>query len=69
MIMTMCLYRTGTMAGKGSELGKTFEEIKQIYDGVHKKTVCGYVLIRVMSMMPDMTWSVIMTVFLQNLMK
>ena len=23
--------------GKGSELGKTFEEIKQIYDGVHKK--------------------------------
>lgn len=58
-----------TMAGKGSELGKTFEEIKQIYDGVHKKTVCGYVLIRVMSMMPDMTWSVIMTVFLQNLMK
>ena len=26
-----------TMAGKGSELGKTFEEIKQIYDGVHKK--------------------------------
>lgn len=25
------------MAGKGSELGKTFEEIKQIYDGVHKK--------------------------------
>ena len=26
-----------TMAGKGSELGKTFEELKQIYDGVHKK--------------------------------
>lgn len=26
-----------TMAGKGSEIGKTFEEIKAIYDGVHKK--------------------------------
>lgn len=26
-----------TMAGKGSEVGRTFEELKQIYDGVHKK--------------------------------
>lgn len=26
-----------TMAGKGSEIGRTFEEIKAIYDGVHKK--------------------------------
>lgn len=26
-----------TMAGKGSELGKTFEELQMIYDGVHKK--------------------------------
>lgn len=26
-----------TMAGKGSELGRTFEELKRIYDGVHKK--------------------------------
>ena len=26
-----------TMAGKGSELGATFEEIKAIYEGVHKK--------------------------------
>ncbi len=26
-----------TMAGKGSELGKTFEELRKIYDGVHKK--------------------------------
>ncbi|MDE6405171.1 MAG: deoxyribonuclease IV [Lachnospiraceae bacterium] len=26
-----------TMAGKGSELGATFEELKRIYDGVHKK--------------------------------
>lgn len=26
-----------TMAGKGSEIGKTFEEIKAIYDGVNKK--------------------------------
>ena len=26
-----------TMAGKGSELGATFEELKMIYDGVHKK--------------------------------
>lgn len=26
-----------TMAGKGSEIGRSFEEIKMIYDGVHKK--------------------------------
>lgn len=26
-----------TMAGKGSELGGTFEELKKIYEGVHKK--------------------------------
>lgn len=26
-----------TMAGKGSELGRTFEELKAIYEGVHKK--------------------------------
>lgn len=26
-----------TMAGKGSEIGRTFEEIKEIYDGVNKK--------------------------------
>ena len=25
-----------TMAGKGSELGRTFEELRMIYDGVHK---------------------------------
>ena len=26
-----------TIAGKGSEIGRTFEELKMIYDGVHKK--------------------------------
>lgn len=26
-----------TMAGKGSEIGRTFEELKMIYDGVYKK--------------------------------
>ena len=26
-----------TMAGKGSGIGRTFEELKMIYDGVHKK--------------------------------
>ena len=26
-----------TMAGKGSELGRSFEELRAIYDGVHKK--------------------------------
>ena len=25
-----------TMAGKGGEIGKTFEELRMIYDGVHK---------------------------------
>ena len=33
----MCLLRLETMAGKGSEIGRTFEEIRAIYDGVHKK--------------------------------
>ena len=31
------LLRLETMAGKGSEIGRTFEEIKAIYDGVNKK--------------------------------
>jgi deoxyribonuclease-4 len=26
-----------TMAGKGSEIGRTFEELREIYDGVHKR--------------------------------
>lgn len=26
-----------TMAGKGSEIGRTFEELQQIYQGIHKK--------------------------------
>jgi len=36
--LTICLE---TMAGKGSELGKTFEEIKQIIDGVDLKDKIG----------------------------
>lgn len=31
------MYCTGNHGGKGSELGKTFEELKMIYDGVRKK--------------------------------
>lgn len=34
---TDCLIALETMAGKGSELGKTFEELAAIYDGVTKK--------------------------------
>lgn len=34
---TDCLIALETMAGKGSELGRTFEELAQIYDGVTKK--------------------------------
>ena len=33
-----------TMAGKGSELGKTFEELKQIIDGIKKKDRIGVCL-------------------------
>ena len=33
-----CVYiALETMAGKGSEVGRTFEELEQIYDGVHKR--------------------------------
>ena len=34
---TDCCIALETMAGKGSEIGRTFEELKMIYDGVHKK--------------------------------
>lgn len=34
---TDCLVALETMAGKGSEIGRTFEELAQIYDGVNKK--------------------------------
>lgn len=33
-----------TMAGKGTEIGRTFHEIKQIIDGVHKKSQIGVCL-------------------------
>lgn len=33
-----------TMAGKGGELGSTFEELKEIIDGVHKKDNIGICL-------------------------
>lgn len=33
-----------TMAGKGTECGRTFEELKQIYDGVNHKESIGYCL-------------------------
>lgn len=34
---TQCLVALETMAGKGSEIGRNFEELAQIYDGVVKK--------------------------------
>lgn len=34
---TDCLVALETMAGKGSEIGRTFEELARIYDGVEKK--------------------------------
>lgn len=40
---TPCLIALETMAGKGSEIGRTFEELAAIYDGVHcsdKLRVC-----------------------------
>lgn len=33
-----------TMAGKGTEIGRTFEEIRKIIDGVHKKEQLGVCL-------------------------
>lgn len=35
------------MAGKGSEIGSSLEELKQIYDGVRHKDRVGYVWIHV----------------------
>ena len=32
-----CVIALETMAGKGSELGRTFSQLKQIYDGVEKR--------------------------------
>lgn len=40
-----------TMAGKGSEIGRTFEELKAIYDGVDKKDRLRVCLIHAMLMM------------------
>lgn len=40
---TKCMVALETMAGKGSEIGRTFEELAQIYDGVYcsdKLRVC-----------------------------
>lgn len=34
---TSCMVALETMAGKGSEIGRSFEELARIYDGVHKK--------------------------------
>lgn len=36
---TQCMICLETMAGKGSECGKTFEEIKQIIDGCHSNRI------------------------------
>lgn len=33
-----------TMAGKGTEIGRTFEELKAIYDGIDKKESIGFCL-------------------------
>ncbi|MFQ9985469.1 MAG: deoxyribonuclease IV [Lachnospiraceae bacterium] len=33
---TDCFIALETMAGKGSEIGRTFEELARIYDGVHR---------------------------------
>lgn len=37
MVLDEVFIALETMAGKGSEIGRTFEEIKAIYDGVNKK--------------------------------
>jgi Endonuclease IV (EC 3.1.21.-) len=40
-----------TMSGKGTEIGRTFEELKQIIDGIKLKEKVGFVWIPVMFMM------------------
>lgn len=49
-----------TMAGKGSEIGRTFEELKAYMTEWIRKTDSGYVLIHATSMMQDMILSIIM---------
>ena len=43
------------MAGKGTEVGRSFEEIAQIIDGVTHNDAYQFVLIRATLMMPDIT--------------
>lgn len=43
-----------TMAGKGSEIGRSFEELRAIIDRVELMIIWGYALIRVMFTMRDM---------------
>ena len=58
-----------TMAGKGSEIGRTFEELKMIYDGVHKKDRLRVCFDTCHVNDADTTLSMIMTVFSRNLMR
>lgn len=51
-----------TMAGKGSEIGRSFEELARIYGwDVFTMTSCVSALIRVTRTMPDMMWQMIST--------
>ena len=45
-----------TMAGKGSELGWNFEQLRSIREGVTKKERIAFVWIPVISMMPAIRW-------------
>ncbi|MGM9834188.1 MAG: deoxyribonuclease IV [Bacilli bacterium] len=38
---TKCMILLETMAGKGSEVGRTIEEIKEIIDGINEKNMIG----------------------------
>ena len=58
-----------TMAGKGSEVGRTFEELKAIYDGVDKKDRLRVCFDTCRLMMQDMILSIIMIKYFENLIR
>ena len=56
---TDCCIALETMAGKGSEIGRTFEELAAIYDGVMHNDKPGSALIPVTPVTADMISSII----------
>ena len=58
-----------TMAGKGTEIGRSFEELRAIIDKVELDDKVGVCLDTAMLMMPAMIWLIILTAFWRNLIR